>query len=264
MNQPKNTPPVRAGSDQIAQRTQNNKNNEIDLVELFFRLLAAWKLIAALCLLGALSAFGITRFLMTPQYKATSTIYVVSRKDSAINMADLQIGTALTQDYIKVFSMWEVHEEVISNLNLPYSYGYMKKHLSVTNTTNTRMLDIGFTSPDPKEAADVANEYAKVASAFIAETMSTDKPNIVSVALEPSNPVSPSMTRNVVLGFLFGAALSAGIVFIQMILDDKIKTAEDIRRYTGLTNLAIVPKEDIKDNTGINGRKKTSRGREQA
>ncbi len=179
-------------------------------------------------------------------------------------MADLQIGTALTQDYIKVFSMWEVHEEVISNLNLPYSYGYMKKHLSVTNTTNTRMLDIGFTSPDPKEAADVANEYAKVASAFIAETMSTDKPNIVSVALEPSNPVSPSMTRNVVLGFLFGAALSAGIVFIQMILDDKIKTAEDIRRYTGLTNLAIVPKEDIKDNTGINGRKKTSRGREQA
>ena len=94
---------------QALQRTQaiGRGEVEIDLVELFFRMLAAWKLIAGLCLLGVFAAFGITRFLMTPQYKATSTIYVVSRKDSAINMSDLQIGTALTQDYIKVFSMWE-------------------------------------------------------------------------------------------------------------------------------------------------------------
>ena len=265
MDQPKNAPLVHGGNGQIIQRTQSNNTGEIeiDLVELFFRMLAAWKLIVGLCLLGALAAFGVTRYLMTPQYKATSTIYVLSRKDSAINMSDLQIGTALTQDYIKVFSMWEVHEQVISDLNLPYSYSYMRKHLSVTNTSNTRMLDIAFTSPDAQEAADVANEYAKVASAFIAETMSTDKPNIVSVALTPSNPVSPSKTKNVAIGFLLGAVLSAGIVFVQMMLDDKIKTAEDIRRYTGLVNLAIVPKEDLKD-SGNSSKAKTGKGRGKA
>ena len=246
------------------QQVNGTGDMEIDLVELFFRLLAAWKLIMALCLLGALAAYGYTHFFVTPQYKATSTIYVVSRKDSAINVSDLQIGTALTQDYIKVFNMWEVHEEVISNLNLPYSYGYMKGRLSVTNTTSTRMIDISFTSPDPQEAADVANEYAKVTSSFIAETMSTDKPNIMSVALKPSNPVSPSMTKNVSIGFLAGAFLAAGIVFVQMLLDDKIKTAEDIRRYTGLVNLAIVPKEDIKDSASSEKKKRTSKGRGQA
>lgn len=263
MERPENVSLTHAGDERIkpVDLSQNSGESEIDLVELFFRLLAAWKLVVALCLIGALAAFGVTRFLMTPKYKATSTIYVLSRKDSAINMSDLQIGTALTQDYIKVFSMWEVHEEVISNLNLPYSYTYMKNHLSVTNTSNTRMLDIGFTSPNPQEAADVANEYAKVASAFIAETMSTDKPNIVSVALKPSNPVSPSMTKNVAIGFLLGAVISAGIVFIRMMMDDKIKTAEDIRRYTGLVNLAIVPKEDIME-TGSS--KRMSKGREQA
>ena len=263
MERPENVSLAHAGDERIMSTalSKNTGEPEIDLVELFFRLLAAWKLVAALCLIGALAAFGATRFLMTPQYKATSTIYVLSRKDSAINMSDLQIGTALTQDYIKVFSMWEVHEEVISNLNLPYSYTYMKNRLSVTNTSNTRMLDIGFTSPDPQEAADVANEYAKVASAFIAETMSTDKPNIVSVALKPSNPVSPSMTKNVAIGFLLGAVISAGIVFIRMMMDDKIKTAEDIRRYTGLVNLAIVPKEDIMETVSS---KKSSKGRGQA
>ena len=264
MDQPKENL-IRTGNEQEIQRsrTYNVGETEIDLVELFFRMLASWKLIAGLCLVGALAAFGITRYMMTPQYKATSTIYVLSRKDSAINMSDLQIGTALTQDYIKVFSMWEVHEEVISNLDLPYSYSHMKKHLSVTNTSNTRMLDIAYTSPDPKEAADVANEYAKVASAFIAETMSTDKPNIVSVALQPSNPVSPSMTKNVAIGFLLGAVISAGIVFIQMMMDDKIKTAEDIRQATGLVNLAIVPKEDTVD-IGSDGKKSSSKGRGKA
>lgn len=268
MDQTKNNALIRTQEEQNLRRNQSKNGGEveIDLVELFFRMLASWKLIVAFCLLGALGAFGVTRYLMTPMYRATSTIYVLSRKDSAINVSDLQIGTALTQDYIKVFNMWEVHEEVIANLDLPYSYAYMRSHLSITNTSNTRMLDIAFTSPDPQEAADVANEYAKVSSAFIAETMSTDKPNIVSVALTPTNRVSPSLTKNVAIGFMLGAVLSAGIVFIRMMTDDKIKTAEDIRRYTGLVNLAIVPKEDIKDPSVAADakKKKTSKEREQA
>ncbi len=242
-------------------KAQNNDGGmEIDLIELLYRMLASWKLIALLALAGMLGAFGITYFLITPLYQAKSTIYVISRSDSVINMSDLQIGTALTQDYIKVFDMWEVHEQVISNLDLPYSYSQMRKNLSVSNTSNTRMLDITVTSANPEEAAAIANEYARVASDFIAETMSTDKPNIVSVALVPSNPVSPSMVRNIAIGFLAGAVVAAGIVVIRMLLDDKIKTAEDIRRYTGLVNLAIVPKENFKDEDKARSRKKSKEG----
>jgi len=240
---------------------QNNEGSmEIDLIELLYRMLASWKLIVLLALAGMLAAFGYTYFLVTPLYQAKSTIYVISRSDSVINMSDLQIGTALTQDYIKVFDMWEVHEQVISNLDLPYSYSQMRKNLNVSNTSNTRMLDITVTSANPEEAAAIANEYARVASDFIAETMSTDKPNIVSVALVPSNPVSPNMVRNIAIGFLAGAVVAAGIVVIRMLLDDKIKTAEDIRRYTGLVNLAIVPKENFKDEDKARSRKKSKEG----
>ena len=214
----------------------------IDLVELMYRLLGRWKLIVCLALLLAIAAGVYTSYFVTPMYQATSTIYVLSRTDSAINMSDLQIGTALTSDYIKVFKMWEVHEEVISNLNLPYSYTQMRNMLSVVNESDTRMLDISFTSPSAQEAA--ANEYAKVASQYIADTMSTDKPNIMSVALVPSNPVSPNRTKNIMLGFIGGFVLACGIVTIQMLMDDKYKTAEDIRKYTGLVTLAVIPVED--------------------
>lgn len=240
--------------------TGASASGTIDLVELMYRLLGRWKLIVCLALLFALIAGVYTVYFVTPMYQATSTIYVLSRSDSAINMADLQIGTALTSDYIKVFKMWEVHEEVISNLNLPYTYTEMRNMLSVVNDADTRMLDITFTSPSADEAAAAANEYAKVASQYIADTMSTDKPNMMSVALVPSNPVSPNKTKNIMLGFMLGVVLACGIVTVQMIMDDKYKTAEDIRRYTGLVTLAVVPIEDearskVSKSAKRNGRK---------
>lgn len=228
----------------------------IDLIELMYRLLGRWKLIVCLALVFAVAAGAYTMYFVTPMYQATSTIYVLSRSDSAINMADLQIGTALTSDYIKVFKMWEVHEEVISNLDLPYTYTEMRSMLSVVNESGTRMLDITFTSPSAEEAAAVANEYAKVASQYIADTMATDKPNMMSVALVPSNPVSPNKTRNILLGFLLGGMLACGMVTVQMLMDDKYKTAEDIRRYTGLATLAVIP---VENGAGKKGAKKGGR-----
>lgn len=252
-------PKRRAGELSVSPAVPAADADTIDLVELMYRLLASWKLLAALSLAFAIAAGVYTTYRITPMYQATSTIYVVSRSDSAINMSDLQMGSALTQDYIKVFKMWEVHEEVASNLNLPYSYGRLRGMLSVSNDSGTRMLDIRVTSADPEEAAMLANEYAKVGSQYIADTMSTDRPNIMSVALVPANPVSPNRTRNIMMGFILGLALGCGIVVLQMLLNDTYKTAEDIRKYTGLVTLAVIPLEDEKA-----AQKKKKRGRRRA
>ena len=215
----------------------------IDLTDLFYRLAAGWKIIVCAALICAVIAGVYTVYFVTPMYRATAILYVLS-PESIVNISSLQLGTALTSDYIKVFDMWEVHETVISNLNLDYTYAKLREHLTVTNSTGTRMLDISFTSPSPAEAAAIANEYAKVASEYIQQTMSTDKPNIMSLALEPANPVSPSRTRNILLGFGFGAVLAAVFLTVRFLMDDKIKTSEEIRDWTGLVTLAVVPMDD--------------------
>lgn len=120
----------------------------------------------------------------------------------------------------------------------------MEEMLSVVNDSDTRMLDITVTSTDPHEAANISNEYAKVASQYIADTMATDKPSIMSTALVPTNPVSPNITLNILIAFFVGAIGACGYVTIRMILDDTYKTVEDIRRYTGLVTLAVVPAEN--------------------
>lgn len=228
--------------------------DSIDMMELFFRLLASWKLILCCAVVLSIVSGVVTQFFITPMYQATTSIYVLSR-DSALNLSDLNLGTALTNDYIKIFNMWEVHAKVKENLSLDYSYGELSRRLTVTNSNNTRILEISFTSPSPEEARDVANEYADVASQFIEETMSTDRPNRMSEALLPTSPISPNKTRNIMIGFLLGAFIAAGIVLLRYMLDDKYKTAEDIRKYTGLNTLAAIPDEEDTDEDFDRGRR---------
>ena len=217
------------------------EEDTIDLLELFMGLLAHWQLIAVTALVGAVLAALYTFFLVTPMYKATATIYVVSRNDSVLNFSDLQVGSELTSDYIKVFEMWEVHEKVISKLGLDYTYSEMASMLSVTNTADTRMLDITVTDSDPEEAAAIANEYAEVGTKYISEKMKTDEPTLMSSARVPVNPFSPSKAKNILLGFLLGFVLSCGVVVLRVLLDDTYKSADDIRKYTGMVVLASIP-----------------------
>lgn len=245
-----------AGSVQVQQ--QSDDTMTIDLVDLFYRLLASWKLILCLALVCAIAVGVYTIYFVTPMYRATSIIYVLS-PESIINLSSLQLGNALASDYIKVFNMWEVHEEVRSNLGLNYSYTKLKGMLSVTNTSGTRMLDINVKSSSPKEAADLANEYAKVVSEYIHETMAIDKPSIMSVALQPTNPVSPNRVRNIALGFVGGALAAAAIVVFRFLMDDKLKTTDDLRQYAGLVTLAVVPIEEEDDSLDIKKGKKNKK-----
>lgn len=214
---------------------------EIDLLELFFALLqhAKW-IVLGTALSGALAALYVF-FLATPVYRATSKLYVMNSSDSAINLTDLQIGSYLTADYQEVFRTWEVHEGVIQSLGLEYGYAQLGGMVSVSNPTDTRILYITVKSTDAKEAMLLANAYADVARKYIGETMSTDRPNILSTALEPSAPFSPQKTKTIATGLLLGFLLSVCAIVVHFILDDTLKTPEDIQRYAGMPTMTIIP-----------------------
>lgn len=218
-----------------------NGEVEIDLMELFYHLLDHWKMIVIFFLVGAIAMGCYTHFMVVPQYQATAKMYVLSSSDSVVNLSDLQIGNYLASDFQEVFATHEVTETVINRLGLSYNYKQMQEMLSVSNPSGTRILHIAITSPNPEEAALIANEYFEVASQYVADVMITDKPTMLSSAQVPKNPISPSMAKNVVLGALVGFILACGYLVVKFLLDDKVKNADDITKLTGLPILAEVP-----------------------
>ena len=216
----------------------------IDLMELLNQILDHWLLVVICAILGA-AVMGVYSFrLATPLYQSTAKLYVVNNKDSAINLSDLQIGNYLAQDYQEVFTNWHVQDRVISELGLNYTYSQLKSMVNVTNPTNTRILYITVTSPNPREAQAIAGTFAKVACEFIAVKMDQEQPNIFEEARLPLNPFSPNKTRNLMIGFLLGALLAMAIVVIRYIADDRVRTPEDIEKLLGLPTLGVVTEQD--------------------
>ena len=228
---------------------------EIDLVALLYRLAEKWKILLAAALIGAILSGLYTVFLVTPKYQARSKLYVMNNDGSAISVADLQIGTYLTQDYQEVFKNWHVHEKVIEELGLPYSYSQLSGMLNVTSPSNTRILYITVTSESPQEAKAIADTYASVAREFIAARMDKKEPSIFEEALLPSRPSSPNRTRNILLGFVLGLVVAAAVIIVQFIADDKIRTADDITRYVGLPTLGLMPKQEHDIDSSRGGKK---------
>lgn len=189
-----------------------------------------WQIL--LCLvLGAAVAFGYTRFLVTPLYKAASSIYIVSASNnSVVNLTDLQIGAQLTADYRELMYSRPLLEDVIENLDLETTTKKLSDMIEVTNTSDTRILKITVTSPDPVEAADIANELVKQACIYLPQIMETDEPNLVERAIPPTVKSSPSYAKNIVLGGLLAVVLCCGVLVVQYLLDDTLKTPDDVVR----------------------------------
>lgn len=220
--------------------------NEIDLARLFKYILQNAKMIVAITLAMMIIIGIYVSFFVTPMYEATAQVYVLSSRDSAVNLSDLQIGAYLTEDYQYVFRTWEVNQQVIENLNLPYTVNQLKTRVSVENPSNTRLLFVTVTSENAAEAALIANEFAEVASNYIFETMLTDEPTMLSRALQPLEPVSPRKKLLILAAGLVTCFVMLTALLIAFICDNKIKTSEDLERYFGIEPLAVVPLADVK------------------
>lgn len=242
--QVKNMPERSRMSAALADSEAMDSEYELDLLELLYRLLEKARWIMAAAILGAVLAGLITVFAITPMYEATAKLYVMNSDDAAINLSDLQIGTYLAKDYQEVFKNWHVHERVIERLDLPYTYREIKNMLEITNPSDTRVLYITVRSKDPQEAKQIADAYAAVSREFIASTMDTREPNIFEEALLPSAPVSPSLVRNTLLGFAAMAMAACAVVIVQFLMDDRIRTSDDLDKYFHVPTLGLLPKQD--------------------
>ncbi len=221
-----------------------NDEIEIDLGELFFVLLGHWKRIVLAAILAAAVVFAYCRLLVTPQYESTAKLYVLSKSTSLTSLADVQLGTSLTQDYMEVVNSRPVLEKVIEKLELEDTYEELKGRLEVENPSDTRILAITVRDPDPERAKEIVDEVADVSADFIAERMDQDSPNVFENGYVNEEKVSPTTVKNSAIGGIIGALLAAALVVVLHLMNDTIMTSDDIEKYLGMNTLSSIPLEE--------------------
>lgn len=210
-----------------AQPANIKPQDTIDLLELFYVLKKKILLILMAALIGGCVAGVYTQFFMTPVYSSMSSILVLSKETTLTSLADLQLGASLTSDYTVLIKSTPVLEQVIENLNLDTTVEELKNQISINNPTDTRILEITVQDTDAAMAKKVVDEIANVSSDYIGDKMEVVPPKVIEVGKIATVRTSPSVKKNIMLGFLLGFVACAGIIVVYAVMDDTIKTEED-------------------------------------
>ncbi len=220
---------------------------EIDLKDLLLELLSYWKWILLSMIFVAAIAFSISKFILVPKYESTAKLFVLTKSTSITTLADIQMGTSLTNDYMVTVKGRPVLDQVIANLDLNESYDSLKEKVTLNNPSNSRILEITVQDEDPKRAKVIADEIAEVGSGFIAEKMDQDPPTVIQRGYSDGKPVSPQTVKNTLIGAMIGALLACAIIVISYLFNDTIMVAEDIEKKLGLNVLGTLPLEEAED-----------------
>lgn len=216
----------------------------IDLMELFSALWAKKTIIILSAVFMALVAFVGTKMFVTPKYTSVTKLFVMAKNDdtsASVTYTDLQTGSMLTKDYIELVKSRPVLEKTISKLKLDVTPEELAGMITTETPTDTRIMSISVTDDDPKEAKQIADTLRKAVSVQITEIMSADSVNTVEEGNLPTSPSSPNVKKNMMLGALLGLVISMGFIVLISILDDTVKTPDDVEKYLGLNVLTSIP-----------------------
>ena len=223
---------------------KENKEIAIDIDQLFKIL---WKKKIAIILTAIVAAvltFGVSSFVLTPEYSSTTRIYVVNRNQSenvGLTNQDLQAGTYLVKDYKEIILSQDVLEKVISNLKLEQSGKGLRKKIQVTVPVDTRIVSIVVKDDQPEEASRIANALREVAAEKIIKVTRVSDVTTLEEARPTPTPSSPNIRRNTLLAFLAGGAMMVILVSLLELFDDRVKRPEDVEEVMQVALLGIVP-----------------------
>lgn len=223
---------------------RDNDEMEIDLIQLLLALKQRiWAILVAAVICGAIAG-AYTKMVMTPQYRSTAMVYILSKETTLTSLADLQIGSQLTKDYKVIVTSRPVLEDVIQQMNLGMNYNQLKGKITIDNPTDTRILSITVEDPDPLLAKELVDAVAQTSSEYIGDIMEMVPPKTIEQGVVATHQSSPNTRKNVMMGALIGIVLVCGLVTLEFILNDTIKTEEDVERYLGISVLASVPERE--------------------
>ncbi len=223
---------------------------EIDLQEIIRLVLRRLWLIALCGLSAGAIGFAVSSYVIAPQYESTTKVYILNKQDSStVTYSDTQLATQLTKDYNELIISRYVLEKVIEECGLTDTYGEMQDRIFIENKADTRIIGITVQDTEPVRAQYIADTVRDVASEHITAVMDIEAVNIVETANLPDMPSEPSVSRWSIVGTLAGLFVSMAVIIIHYLMDDTIRSPEDIENYLGLSTLALIP------DTGVEGKK---------
>ncbi len=203
-----------------------------------------WLVFVVMAIVGGLTLGG-TALFVAPKYEASIMMYVNSNANQgdkvSISQTELNTAKSLVETYTVILNTRTTLDEVVARSGVSYTYEEISDMISAESVNSTELMEIVVTSTRPKEATLIANTIAEVLPEKISAIVEGSSTRIVEYAVVPTEPASPNLLKNLVIGMLLGAVIAGAIIVIQELQDDKIHDEDYLKRTYDLPVLAVIP-----------------------
>lgn len=232
---------------------------EIDLKEL---LLVYWKkkwFVAIVTLISIAIGYYYSYYHVVPKYESTTTLMLgkisnfssdstETRDDYQIAQSEITINSSLVSTYSKLITSRTLVQKVIANLNLNLSEGAIIESTIVSRVEQTQLIQIRVRNTNPELACKIANEIAKVFSEQIEDIYNINNVYIVDKAIPSGTPYNINHKKDLGISALIGFVLSSGLILLYYLLDNTVKSEEQLEENIGVKNLINIPLEKKQKN----------------
>ncbi len=221
-------------------KNELNDEVEIDLSQLLKLLKKNIRLIIILALVGIIIAASATTFLISKKYQSQGSVLLKADVvNGSLDSTQVNTNKMMVNNYVKLLQGNNIQDQVAKNLNI--TSAEVRSSLSITNTTDTQIIEISSTTVDPGLSKRIVDETISVFTTLIQEKLDVTNVTIVDQPEVNPNPVSPSMVKNVIIGAVAGIVISLGYLLLTYLLDTKIKNGEQAEQYLGVPRIGNRP-----------------------
>ena len=237
-------------------REKDNKEMEIDLLEVFRSL---WDHAPAILIIGIICAIALFMFaqvFVTPKYEASTLFYVnnsniYTNNNTSISTGELNAAASLVDVYIAILESRTTLDEVLATTGAEYSYEEFSKMVEAEAVNSTGLFRVTVRSKSPEEARTLANAIADVLPEKITDTVTNSSVEVIDYAVTPRTRVSPNYLKYTAIGLLAGMLLS-GTLFVFRDMRDDIIRSEDylLQTYAEVPIIGVIPDINAKTSRG--------------
>ncbi len=207
----------------------------------FIRMLRRGAVLIILTLLVGVGAAAAFSLLQTPEYEASTKMYVA--QSSSSNVQDLQQGnnfiTQAVKSYADVVTTRAVLQPVIDQFGLDVSSRELAESVRASAPLDTTIIDITVKDQSRQDAATLADAIGEslktVVGTLVPETIE-GTPQVQITQLEqaeiPESPSSPNLPVNIIVGALIGLLIGVGVSLLRETLDNRIRGERDVELVT--------------------------------
>ena len=240
-----------------------SKDNEqqIDIKRMIEVVLDRIVSVIVITIIFGLVAYALSEFLFVKKYESSVTLVVNNeviedetaneKSDKKTLASDITASQELVPTCIEIIKsdkiLEYVSDEIERKTDKKYSAYKIREILTVEDIIKVSVLD-----PDTVIAREIANEIGKATEQQLKIYIPRSSIKVLDQAKVSSNPASPNVRNNTILGALLGFVLSIAFIILKELFDVRVKSSDDLVARFELPVLGTIPEIYVSYDDSLN------------